>query len=103
MTSTEAFAPFDPADYVRSPEEAALYLSDALESGDPKVVAAALGVVARARGATRLAEAAGISRSSLYNSLSETGNPTLALMMAVLQEMGLELRVGPRSSTHPAE
>jgi DNA-binding phage protein len=27
-------APFDPADYVRDDEDAALYISDALKSGD---------------------------------------------------------------------
>lgn len=84
---------FDPADYVRAPDEAALYLNDAISSGDPKVLAAALGTLARAKGASELAREAGVSRASLYNSLSPSGNPTLALLMNVLEKLDLELAV----------
>lgn len=103
MKTREEAMPFDPADFVRTPEEAALFLSDALESGDPKVVAAALGVVARAKGASQIAQAAGVSRASLYSGLSDAGNPTLGLMMSVLRELGLELRVTRRVPLEPAE
>lgn len=87
--------PFDPADYVRSDEEAALYISDALQSGDPSEVAAAIGTVARARGATGLARATGISRAALYKGLSADGNPTLATVLAVLKELGMALKAEP--------
>jgi probable addiction module antidote protein len=92
---------FDPADYVRAPDEAALYLNDAISSGDPKVLAAALGTLARAKGASELAREAGVSRASLYNSLSPNGNPTLALLMSVLEKLDLELTVksAPRTTT----
>ena len=88
-------APFDPADYVRDDKEAALYISDALKTGDAADVATALGTVARARGASGLAKATGISRAALYSSLSPTGNPTLATVLAVLRELGMELKVEP--------
>lgn len=58
--------PFDPADFINDDEDAIVFLNDALESGDPKVVASALGVIARARGATGVARAADVSRASLY-------------------------------------
>jgi probable addiction module antidote protein len=103
MKTPETVTPFDPADFVRTPEEAALFLSDALDSGDPRVVAAALGVVARARGASQIAQAAGVSRASLYSGLSDAGNPTLGLMMSVLRELGLELRVSARAPVEAAE
>ncbi|MFC4292679.1 addiction module antidote protein [Sphingorhabdus arenilitoris] len=86
---------FDPADYVRSDEEAALYISDALAGGDPSEVAAAIGTVARARGASGLARATGISRAALYKGLSAEGNPTLATVLAVLKELGMTLKVEP--------
>lgn len=86
-------APFDPADYVRDDEEAALYISDALKTGDAADVATALGTVARARGASGLARATGLSRAALYSSLSPNGNPTLATVLAVLKELGMEMRV----------
>ncbi|MEQ1509104.1 MAG: addiction module antidote protein [Sphingopyxis sp.] len=86
-------APFDPADYIRDDEEAALYISDALKTGDAADVATALGTVARARGASGLARATGLSRAALYSSLSPSGNPTLATVLSVLKELGMEMKV----------
>ena len=91
-----ATAPFDPADYIRDDDEAALYIGDALKSGDAAEVATALGTVARARGTSGLARSTGLSRAALYSSLSPTGNPTLATVLAVLKELGMELKVAPR-------
>ena len=87
--------PFDPADYIRDDEEAALFISDALKTGDAADVATALGTVARSRGASGLARATGLSRAALYSSLSPTGNPTLATVLAVLKELGMEMQVVP--------
>jgi probable addiction module antidote protein len=87
--------PFEPADYVRNAEEAALFLNDAIASGDPAVVAAALGTIARARGAAAIAKGAGVSRAAVYNGLTPTGNPTLATFLAVTKELGLELAAAP--------
>jgi hypothetical protein len=46
---------FDPADYIDNEEAAAAYIEEALDSGDPAFIADALGVVARARGMSRIA------------------------------------------------
>jgi probable addiction module antidote protein len=48
MTLSET-KPFDPAEYLDDPEAIAVYVTDALESGDPAFIKDALGVVARAR------------------------------------------------------
>ena len=53
---------FDPAEYLDDDEAIAVYMSDALESGDPSFVADALGVVARARGMSDIARKTGMSR-----------------------------------------
>lgn len=90
--------PFDGAAYVRSPAEAALYLTDALESGDADVVAAALGTIARAHGASQVARAAGISRASIYNALRAGGNPTLGTVLALLAEMGITLKAEAKAA-----
>jgi len=42
-----------------------------------------------------IAKQAGISRESLYRSLSPKGNPTLKTLIAVLNTMGLRLSVVP--------
>lgn len=86
---------WDAAEHLKSPEDIAFYLAAALEEGDPRLLAAVLGDVARARGMTRLARDAGLGRESLYKGLSRNGNPQLATVMRVIQALGLRLRVVP--------
>jgi probable addiction module antidote protein len=58
----------------------------------------ALRAIAEAYGGLgKIAEEAGISRESLYRSLSPTGNPTLKTLIAVLNTMGMRLSVEPAS------
>ncbi|QMV17886.1 putative addiction module antidote protein [Granulicella sp. 5B5] len=83
--------PFDPAAYLDSPEAIATYLTEALETGDPAFVADALGVVARARGMSEVAHAAGVSRESLYRALSAEGNPEFGTVLKVAQALGVRL------------
>jgi probable addiction module antidote protein len=40
-----------------------------MEDGDPAVITAALGDIARARGMSQIAQATGLSRESLYRAL----------------------------------
>lgn len=62
--------PFDAADYLDDEETIALYLNAALEDPNPDVLLAAIRDVARARGMTQLANAAGLGRESLYKALT---------------------------------
>jgi probable addiction module antidote protein len=66
-------------------------LEAALEDGDPRLVTAALGDIARAQGMTQLARDAQLSRESLYRALSEEGNPEFATVMRVMQALGVRL------------
>ena len=93
-----ATAPFDPAAYIRTPEEASLFLTDALESHDASVIAAALGTLARARGASTVSKATGLSRASLYTGLRTGGNPTLETLLRVIDELGIELLARPKQA-----
>ena len=86
---------WDPAEYLDSPENIAAYLEVALEEGDPKLFAAALGDVARATGMTELARQTGLSRESLYRSLSADGNPELGTVIKVLAAFGVQLSTRP--------
>ena len=83
--------PFDPADYLDDDIAMVEYLACALETSDPKFIADALGVVARAKGMKQLAQESGLSRESLYKSLSENGNPELSTLMKVLNALGITL------------
>ena len=83
--------PFDSADYLDSPEAIEAYLEDALETNDPAIVAHALGTIARAKGMAGVAREAGLSRESLYKTLSADGNPELATLLKVVAALGLKL------------
>lgn len=87
----EKFHDFDPAELLDSDEAIETFLAEAMKTGDAKLVASALGVVARAKGMTRIARATGLAREHLYKSLSENGNPTLETTLAVLKAMGFHL------------
>lgn len=47
--------PWDPAEHLETEEDTAAYLEAALDDGDPTLVAAALGDIARAKGMTQVA------------------------------------------------
>jgi probable addiction module antidote protein len=86
-------------------ELAVAYLKAAMESlDDPDERAAgllALRTVAEAHGGLgAVAAEAGISRESLYRSLSPKGNPTLKTLLAVLKTVGMRLSVEPEHQAH---
>jgi probable addiction module antidote protein len=83
--------PFDAADALDTPEAQAELLAEALASGDAKVVTAALGMIARAKGMSQMSRDAGISREALYRATGPDGNPTLSTLMALVRSAGLKL------------
>ena len=82
---------WDAAEHLKSDEDIAAYLNAAFEDGDPALIAAALGDIARAKGMTNVARSAGLGRESLYKALSPQGRPELATVMKVVQALGLKL------------
>ena len=85
--------PWDAADHLKTDEDIAHYLEAVLEDGDPALVAAALGDIARAKGMTQVARDAGLGRESLYKALSADGNPEFATVLKVIHALGLKLKV----------
>jgi probable addiction module antidote protein len=71
----------------------AAYLDAVFEDGDPTLIKAAIGDVARARGMTEIAAKAGITRAGLYKALSETGNPSFETIASVMKALGVRLSV----------
>ena len=69
------------------------YLDAAAETGDPTLMQAAIGDVAKARGMGQIAEAAGVGRESLYKSLSKDGNPSFQTIVKVVQALGGRLTI----------
>ena len=83
--------PWDAADYLETEEDVVLYLEAAFEDGDPGLIAAALGDIAKAKGMTTVAAEAGLGRESLYKALSPDGNPEFATVLKVMRALGLKL------------
>ena len=90
--------PWDSAAHLKSDDDIANYLEAVFEEGDPALIAHALGVVARAKGMTRVAQAAGLGRESLYKALSPEGNPELATVLKVVHALGLKLKVAAQDA-----
>jgi probable addiction module antidote protein len=87
----EKLTTFDPAEGLTSNESIAAFMAEAFASEDAGYIAHALGVVARAKGMTQIANETGLSREQLYRSFSENGNPTLKTTIAVMKALGIEL------------
>lgn len=84
---------WDPARHLKTNKDRAAYLEAALEDGDPGVIAAVLGDIARSKGMARVAKKAGLGRESLYKALSKEGNPKLETILKVTNALGLKLTV----------
>jgi probable addiction module antidote protein len=82
---------FDAADYITTPDDQTDLLNDALASGNAAYVANALGVIARARGMSRIAEDSGITRGGLYKALAQDGDPRLTTLLSVTKALGIKL------------
>ena len=81
--------PWDAVEYLETDEDIVAYLEAALDEGDPALIAAALGDIARAKGMPVIAADAGLGRESLYKALSPGGNPEFATVLKVMRAPGL--------------
>jgi probable addiction module antidote protein len=87
--------PFDASKYLDDDAAIAAYINEALLTFDLETITHAIGVAAKARGMSRIAEEAGLSRESLYKALSGDGNPQFETIVRVLNALGLQLRAEP--------
>ncbi|MFO1506089.1 MAG: addiction module antidote protein [Lysobacterales bacterium] len=107
-TKHAASVPFRTADYLRTRADIAGYLEAMLADGDARVMPIALRTVSDAVGGmAALAKQTGLSRETLYRTLSERGNPRLDTLRVILDAFGLRLSVQPvtpsrqRGKPHP--
>ena len=82
---------FDAAPYLDSDVAIAAYLTDILAANDAGLLAGALGDIARARGMTEIAKAAGITREALYKALRPDSAPRFETVNRVCQALGVRL------------
>jgi probable addiction module antidote protein len=98
MTKTSTPYELGLAEALADPEEAAAYLNAAMEEGSQEGFLLALRDVANARGLSQLAKNASLNRENMYRILSETGNPQLSSLNALLDSLGLKLAVKPKNA-----
>lgn len=89
---------FDIADYLDSKEMIAEYLNIVLEEGDNQDIINAIGHIAKAIGMTKIANETGISRPSLYKTLSDGAKPQFSTIMKVLRAVGGQIKINPISA-----
>jgi probable addiction module antidote protein len=84
---------FDAADHLKTAKDCTAYLRAVVEEadGDEKLIAAALGNIARARGMMEVARKSGLAREALYRALSPDGNPSFATVLKVSKALGLQV------------
>lgn len=86
---------FDASEYIRNDADAIGLLEAAAEEGDPAVIQAALGAIAKARGMSDIARRAGLSRESLYRALRADAAPTFKTISAVASALGARVTFVP--------
>jgi probable addiction module antidote protein len=85
---------YNTSDYLKSSEDVAGYIEAALEEDDPAVLLVALRNVADSKGGmAMISKQSGLSRESLYRSLSENGNPKISTLFSIIKALGLHLSV----------
>ena len=86
---------FDVSLYLEDATAIAEYLTAVLEDGDPALLAAALGDIARAQGMTDIARSAGITREALYKALRSNAQPRFETIAKVCKALGVKLVAQP--------
>ena len=82
--------------WLKGARNAAAYLEAAFEEDDVEGLMQAIRNVAEAQGGVaRVAEKTGLSRETLYRTLSKRGNPQVKSLAAILGATGLRLAVKP--------
>ncbi|WP_159990705.1 addiction module antidote protein [Pelistega ratti] len=87
--------PVDISEYLDSEEMIEEYLKQAIEEGDPILLAHALADVAKARGMSEVAKKSGLSREGLYKALSGDTKPRYETLQKVLGALGFGLSIKP--------
>lgn len=81
-------------EFLSKPENVVAYLNAELEEGDMFYLLKAIrNVVAANGGMGKLAKAVKMSRTTLYKTLSKTGNPGFATLEAILAVYGVRMGV----------
>jgi len=86
----------DLAELLETEKDIQEFLAASLEECTSEEFIHALGTAARARGMTEVARQAGVTRASLYKSLSKGGNPQFDTIARLCDVFGMKLTATPK-------
>ncbi|MBQ4070095.1 MAG: addiction module antidote protein [Alphaproteobacteria bacterium] len=86
---------FDIAEFLDSEEAISAYLSDVFSDGTDEEIKRALNNVARARNMSEIARKMGVSRPSLYKSLTENTRTEFSTIRNFLNAVGVQMTIVP--------
>ena len=96
---SEKITSFDVASYLTIDEDIYIFLKEAADTGNTSDFIHALNTAVRAKGMSEVAKKSGVTRASLYKSLSEKGNPRFDTINKVCQALGFRLSIGDAHKT----
>jgi probable addiction module antidote protein len=83
---------WDASEHLETDGDMVMYLEAAFEDGDPALISAVLGDIARAKGMAQIAEKTGLGRTSLYKALSPEGHPDFDTILKVIHALDMKLQ-----------
>lgn len=83
---------FDMAEHIKTEADIAAYINIVIEEGDAAELAHALGVIARAKGMTEIAQKSGLTREALYKALRPNAQPRFDTIQKVMAALGVKLQ-----------
>jgi len=98
MINANDLPDFEVSDYLEDADAIADYLTIVLEDGDPSLLIAALGDIARAKGMSEVSRESGLAREALYKALRAGALPRFDTVMRVLRTLGVRLVAQPLSA-----
>lgn len=98
LSKINALETVDVADYLKSPEDLAFYLSEFFVEHNSTMITAGLRTACRAVGMTVIAEKSGLARESLYKALRPDSQPRVDTILRILSSLGMKVVIQPISS-----
>ena len=86
------YSEFDAAEYLKTDEDIADYLTTVLGENDPQLLIAALGDIARAKGMAHVSDTTGLNRESLYKALRPGAKPRFETIYKIISGMNIKLQ-----------
>lgn len=84
---------FDISKHLKTDKDIQEFLEGVVSTGDTSDFMHALNIAARAKGIAQIAKQVGVTRNSLYKSLSEKGNPRFETISKIVEALGCRLTI----------